>query len=281
MKKTGYMSLRVKLLLLCLTIIIIPFTFMGVVTYYKYIDNEKLKSKEYAEQLTRQIEMNLDRFVKDLDRVTLTTFYDELIIRILRNHAGSYGGKPVFSTIVRDRMSSFLQGLVYDRNEIRAILFFTEDGALFSNRDALSIQNHWLLSEQSWMSGVLDRDGGALLLGTHEIGYFLNMATGRAVVERQQISFSRMIKDPISEKNLGILKMDLSPTGLETAFSAIRVTPGSHLEIAAADGSIVYTQNPTAATVDDDKRAVQTVSSSVYTGLTVRLTIPYEDLTLR
>jgi two-component system sensor histidine kinase YesM len=88
-----------------------------------------------------------------------------------------------------------------------------------------------------------------------------------------------MIKDPVTEVNLAVMKIDIKPSGLDSVFSAVKVTPNSSLHILAPNGKAIYAQTPVEPRETEDNKAVQFSSKSDYTGLTVSLQIPHEDLT--
>lgn len=279
MKRSKFMSLRTKLILLCVVIITIPFIFTGFTTYFKYVNDEEEKSEINAEQLIHQIKINVDLFIKDLDRMTLTPFYDENIMSILKEHNAPYSTNPFFRFNDQLKMNSFISSLVYDRAEIRSVLFFAMDGSLFSNLD-ISVRKQWMQIENDWMNKVFARDGALVILPPHSAHYYLDEVNVNPTIpsSNQYISIARMIKDPLTEENLGIMKIDLNGQVFDEIFARVSVLHNRTLQIYDTNDNLIYPRTAAQSNEIVQLNSLQVSVQSEYSGLIFLLEIPYEEL---
>lgn len=137
-----YVSLRTKFITLFVLFLTIPFLISGFVTYHKYSTDVEANARSYTAQIMDQILVNIDRYVKEMERLTLTPLYDEDVLDILSKHSGDHQRPLYLTTDETNKMNLFISSLQFDRSEIRSILIFANDGSLFSSSDR-SVGNYW------------------------------------------------------------------------------------------------------------------------------------------
>lgn len=210
-----YIPLRVKFIVIFVALITIPFGISGVLTYREYITQVKANTTVSALQTTDQIKLNLDRFMKDLERLSVFPFYDLEVMNTLSRVADSRGGPAYIPSNTQQKMILFLTSLEFDRPEIRRVVMLAPNGSVFSSRGNVAAQ--WTRESEPWINGVEATDGELIILKPHVPGYTLRDKSAT-------VSVLRKILEPYTDKYLGIIKIDLSAK----AFSSL-ITPTSTL----------------------------------------------------
>ncbi|WNR44057.1 cache domain-containing sensor histidine kinase [Paenibacillus roseipurpureus] len=264
-----FLPLRAKFIILLVILIMVPFGISGGMTYTKYSADVRQNAITYSQQTVDQIRMNLDRYVKEMERLTLSPLYDTSVLSILSAH-GSGGRESSYITSDEDlKMNLYLSSMAFDRSEIESFLVFTEDGALFSTA-APNVRNYWRQTERDWMDIVDRNDGGLTILPAHQVGYYTNG-------QRDVISMARAIREPYTLRKLGYIKVDLNMDRFLDIFSAVDFGPDSVLTIRDRNGKIFYPiQEPEAAR--DIGKFVVSATKSDYTKMTVEAQIPVAPL---
>ncbi|MEK4854597.1 sensor histidine kinase [Paenibacillus sp. FSL H7-0756] len=266
--KSIYVPLRTKFIVLFFLLITIPFLIIGTISYRKYTAGVERSTVELSNQVVNQININLERYIKELDRLTLTPLYDEDMMQILRKHRGAGPAGTYLSTDETLKMNLFISSLAFDRGEIESILVFTNDGGIFSNLDQ-SVRKRWDGSMADWMEPVEREDGGLTILPPHTAAYYTEGKHG-------MISAARVIREPYTNAKLGIVKIDLTPRGFGSIVSTLRSSGSGLLQITGKDQVVLYSE---ADKLPDSRESYITASAeSTYTGLKVTSLIPRSQL---
>lgn len=265
-----FISYRMKFMLYFSLLITIPMLFVGLLLYDKYSANAERQAEQYTYQLADQIRLNLDRYVKEIERLTMTPFYDPEVLDILQTHSDPHQKGIYLTTEEERKMNLFISSMVFERSEIESILIFTNDGSVFSNF-SVNVMNYWVKEKEDWMSRVSAYDGGLAVLSPHTVHYY---TTG----PKQVVSLSRLIREPFTHKIFGVIKVDLSVSGFEKIFSPSIFGNNSKLYIYNRDGERVYPFEPDTAPDWNDPNYVDGSVTSEYTGLRVIAQVPLEEL---
>ncbi len=262
-----YLPLRSKFILLFCLLITIPILVIGAITYQKYSSDVERNTAELTYQVVNQIKINLDRYVKEMERLTLTPHYDDNVMEILRNHNGPYQDQIYLTTDETLKMNLYISSLTFDRSEIEGMLIFTNDGSIFSNLDQ-SVSKYWEPGSSGWMEAVKEKDGGLVIIPPHEASYYLK--------KRSVVSVARVVREPYTNEMLGIVKVDLTPKGFETILDSVSFSKRSRLYIKDKEGALLYSSADDAAGSSDSHISAEIESD--YTGLQVIGIIPREDM---
>ncbi|MGV2885824.1 cache domain-containing sensor histidine kinase [Paenibacillus taichungensis] len=206
-KVQGYfgrnMNLRTKLLLLFLALTLLPLSLQGVVNYLHFSQTIDRKTEQFTIDIVRQINTNLNRLLKDFERLSLLPLYDQMVLGIL----GKYNAPMGSGTWARSddylKMKLYTSGQAYDRPEIRGIHLISNSGILFSNLDSLAVNPVWDSRQDDWFAELNSSEGEWRLLPPHEPSYY----TGSH--EEPYISVAREIRDPGTLQRLGYILIDI------------------------------------------------------------------------
>lgn len=137
------LNLHTKLLLLFLVLILLPLGMQGVVTYRHFSQTIDRKTEQFTIDIVRQVNANLNRMLKDLERLSLLPLYDQMVLNILGKYDAPMGSAAWALSDDYLKMKLYTSGQAYDRPEIRGIHLISNSGILFSNVDSLAIEAVW------------------------------------------------------------------------------------------------------------------------------------------
>lgn len=227
-----FISIRTKFLVLFCLLITLPFLLSGILTYRKYSSNVERDAEAYSQQIAEQVAINLEQYVKDMDRITLSLYYDNDVMDILNAHRGPLKADNYLTVSERNGMNQMISSVITDRTEIEGAFVFALDGSLFSNLQE-TIRRSWDQATNAWMVQTKAKDGGLAIIPPSEGDYYLEEP-------REVLSLTRLIKNPQTTADLGYVKIDLSSAGFEKIISKIRVTPHSKLYVFNSDRQQLY-----------------------------------------
>lgn len=105
------MSLRPKIIVLFLAIVLIPLNLLGMITYAYFSKTLEDQTYHYTVQVIDQLNENVNSFIDEMHRLSLLPLYDREILTILKNRTeNAYSYYP--QTEELERMSSFLSTLL-------------------------------------------------------------------------------------------------------------------------------------------------------------------------
>lgn len=148
-----FLPLRTKFIVLFCLLITVPLLLIGTITYFKYRSDVERNTLELTRQIVDQIRINLDRYIKEAERLTLTPHYDDNVMEILRRHDGPHRDRIYLTTEETTKMNLFISSLSFDRTEIEGMLIFANDGSVFSNLD-VTVKRSWDRHTSPWMEPV-------------------------------------------------------------------------------------------------------------------------------
>ncbi|RIE02409.1 sensor histidine kinase [Cohnella faecalis] len=232
MLPTIFISLRTKFIVMFFVLITIPFLISGVFTYKQFTSSSENTTKSYALQIMNQIVINLDNDLKSMDKLMIVPFYDDNVMSILKHHSDSNISNPYITTGEFTKMNLFISSLTYDKPEIEGYFLFTEDGGLFSNLIE-NVRNDWQPDQNEWMDYVKEADGGMVIIPPHQASYY---------IYRQEMVFSvaRLIKEPLTHRPLGVVKIDLTNKLFDRILSTVSLSENSKFFVSDQDGYPYY-----------------------------------------
>ena len=271
------------LVLFCL-MITVPFLLSGAITYSKYSARAAKDAQAYSDQLAEQVAINLERYIQELERITLSLYYDDNALDILTRHDGVFRTGNYLASDESFKMNQLISSAIYERTEVAGVFIFALDGSLFSNLQETG-KSSWLPQENEWMREAEADDGGLTILPPASSPNYLTNVPEVA-------SIARLIKNPYTNAKLGFVKVDLTSSGFEKILSSVRITENSKLYIFNRNGGMIYpfdsnqegmaAGNPEEAALNDrlrqDGRTLISERETGYGGLRIMGIIPRSDL---
>lgn len=156
--------MRTRLLLLFTMLTLLPLSVQGMVTYRHFSSTLNEKTKQYTVDVAGQANANLDRLLKDLERLSLMPLYDEQVLSILAKYDGPMGSGTWALSDDYQKMKLYTSAQAYDRPEIRGIHLLSNSGTLFSNVEPLAVNTSWDGRHDEWFSALEQSDGEWIIL---------------------------------------------------------------------------------------------------------------------
>ncbi|WP_433749794.1 sensor histidine kinase [Paenibacillus amylolyticus] len=242
-KVQGYfrkkVNLRTKLLLLFLGLTLLPLSLQGVMNYRHFSQTMDRKTEQFTIELVRQINANLNRMLKDLERLSLLPLYDQMVLGILDKYNASMGSGTWARSEDYLKMKLYTSGQAYDRPEIRGIHLISNSGILFSNLDSLAVKPVWDSRQDDWFAELNDSEGTWRLLPPHDPGYY----TGGQ--QESYISVGRVLRDPGTLQRLGYILIDIRLETFGQLLSNLNVEQEASLMIVDSKQRLLFERTST------------------------------------
>ncbi|WP_413306339.1 sensor histidine kinase [Bacillus sp. 1P10SD] len=222
---------RVKLVLVFSLLILITATLLGSITYYQVAKSSQERTEEYQIQLADQINRNLDRYLKEMQIISLSPLYNQDVMDTLKNHQ-TQSNKTMFPPAnERITLWRYISSFIHMRDEIKGIHIMANDGTIFSNLDSNTVMLKVFETNNEWVGKIKKADGEWVLLPLHKPNYYLRK-------DVTVFSVARLIRDPASYKPLGIIKIDLKQELIQEILS--KTNKSSRIFILNKENQFIY-----------------------------------------
>ncbi|MED4955918.1 sensor histidine kinase [Paenibacillus sp. FSL R5-0527] len=227
-------SLRAKILLIFLLLISIPLSLQGVATYVDFSSSIERRTSDYTAQLVDQINRNLDRTLMEMQRLTLMPVYDSGVLSILRKYRGEDSLHQQPTVEERSKMQLYIASMTFDRPEIDSIQIFAGNGYTFSSLAPSAIAAYTDVERQPWYSRVEEARGAWVLLPPHRPSYYLDG-------NQSYFSVARLIREPNTNRTLGLVKIDLKQTLFKQLVDNARMEENGGIVVQNSREELFYT----------------------------------------
>ncbi|WP_339298916.1 sensor histidine kinase [Paenibacillus sp. FSL R5-0623] len=232
-------NLRTKLLLLFLALTLLPLSLQGMMNYKHFSQTMDRKTEQFTIDMVRQINANLNRLLKDFERLSLLPLYDQMVLGILGKYNASMGSGTWARSEDYLKMKLYTSGQAYDRPEIRGIHLISNSGILFSNLDSLAVKPVWDSRQDDWFAELEDSEGTWRLLPPHQPGYY----TG--IQQESYISVGRVLRDPGTLQRLGYILIDIRLEAFGQMLSNLNVEQEASLMIVDSKQRLLFERTST------------------------------------
>lgn len=231
------LNLRKKLLILFVILILFPLSLQGIVTYQKFSHTMDKKTEQYTVDIVLQINTNLDRMLKDLQRLSLMPLYDEKVLSILKKYDGEMGSAVWASSEDYQKMKLYTSGHANNRVEIRGVHLISNSGIFFSNVDAMALASVWDSKEDRWFEEVRQSDGEWVLIPQHQPSYYIGKIT------EPYISVARVIREPNTLDRIGFIIIDVKLSVFRAILSNLNFESNANLMIVDSKKRLLFENN--------------------------------------
>lgn len=189
---------------------------------------------------------DIETYLDDLDRMTITPYLNEDIMRALKQKS-TFQWKlltPFEQWLADQALYSVLPKMLRNtRKDILGTILLPMDGSVYiSSPDGYLNEavEGYPFKEQRWYAQALQADGKVAFIGVHKQNY---LEGGGAEV----FSVARLIKDPDTQRPLGVMMADADTVVLERILSGIPLQGGSIAAILDSDRNLIYASRPIGA----------------------------------
>jgi len=223
-------SLKKKLLAFTSILILLSVTVVSILTYSRYTTYFTQQSTRQTEQIIEQIGINLDTYMDELFRLSVSPYYNSEIMAALETDA-----QTDLEKLTKRRMiENFLGGVMtLPRNDILRVYIVTEDGAYSSNRTTYDIDSAVDNTGSDWYLRAVETSDPIFLPVHTESGFREDNIQIFSIVLRL-----RSTRD--NSKILGVIKVDANYSGIKSICDKIMIREGSALFVTDTGKNIVY-----------------------------------------
>ncbi|NOU94273.1 HAMP domain-containing protein [Paenibacillus sp. LMG 31456] len=231
-------SLRMRLSILFFLTLIVPLFIIVFVmpSYYQRLITTDTTT--LTESSLTSLTHNIETYLEDLERLTVTPYWSEEVMRALKVKAnGQYETTDAYSQFLTDKalnvtLPNFLKN---PRNDILGTILLSYDGSVyvtsaFKNEPV----DNYPFTEQGWYKQAVEADGKVSFISAHAQDYL------KKPTITQVFSVARLIKDPDSKQPLAVMKADADTIILEKIANDIRFNVNSIVAIFDEQHHLIY-----------------------------------------
>ncbi|ASA19948.1 sensor histidine kinase [Paenibacillus donghaensis] len=304
----GDMSMERKLLLVFLIIIILPLSFISLISFKSYSESIEHNTVTYSEKLIDQMMDGIDDYIEDMKRISsMPAYVNDIKQNLIRSNRyyedkariDSGGNTSSLSPEDFDLLLTIQRGIEGNISFINNIkrgtnsvyIFDGKGNGYYSAKDG-GVRLDLEQSYKFWSEQAKDSSGEALLFGTQ--AYTSNLQS-----TRYAFTVVRKIVDGLWNP-IGLIAVEANISNLENQVAELdNVTHGTSL-IVDESGKVVYDSNKKLLTTDisdgelfkkasgssgsfyntqEGKERLNIYSSSLKTNWKVIISIPVDELT--
>ncbi|QNK60261.1 sensor histidine kinase [Paenibacillus sp. PAMC21692] len=222
-------NLDKKLFSVYALMIIIPVIVVTMLGFQRYHENLTERVGEYGLNLTDQIGLNLDNYIRQIDRLSMT-FYLDGIDGLTENKDPMhvYTEKIAVDKALRNMM------LIIPFQDIEGIYWIRDKEVQYSQYGSGQQVNHDDFAADGWFDRVIAADGGGVIIPPYR------PLTGNNEKGDYIFSYARSIVNVSTRNPHGILLIDVSMEFLHELLTETRMPSSPNLFIVDQNGEIIY-----------------------------------------
>ncbi|MBN3527595.1 sensor histidine kinase [Paenibacillus apiarius] len=241
-------SLRSKLLVLYFIILMIPMIVIVYVMpsyFYNVITD---KTSRQTETILESLSKNMETYLDDLVRLTITPYLSEEVMTALKLKASSrYSKADDYTKLLAERaLHSGLPNLMRNlRSDILGIVLLPLDGSTYMipSSQGGQITENYPFRDQAWYKKACDADGKTVFISPHTRDYVTNPAVSHA------FSVARLIQDPDSRQPLAVLMADADLSIINHLVKDIEFDVSSVVSVYDQDDKLIFSNHELSAEV--------------------------------
>ena len=237
-------SLRFRLTVFYLFIVLGPVLIITIAMPYYYQTSIARETQILTEGTLTSLARNIETYLDDLDRLTITPYLNEEVMRALKLKASQgYNDTDDYTKLIANRAlnSTLSLSLQNTRKDILGTILVALDGSVYvtSVAGATPVPDY-PYAEQEWYKKAVDGDGKVAFISVHPQDY---LATP---TKKQVFSVARLVMDPDSRKPLAVIMADADTIVLDRVIGDINFGVSSIVCIFDNDGKLLYSSKPLA-----------------------------------
>lgn len=239
-------TFRHKLSIIYIISCIIPFLLASIVSALVFFRIYRNDTSELNVALLSSAASHVETYLTDLNELTLTPYYyTELMSYMEEMKKGDASGNVYHQYQMQQKYQRSISQIIYaNRDDILSIIYipFTSDNtisdsAIVISKNATEIHaiEEAVLQNKEWQDAVISRNGSAYFHYTNDYTISSPLLTDRFF-----FSTSRLIRDGITERPIGILRLDVYDNKLTGMLKHIKVGENSALLLIDKNNNVLY-----------------------------------------
>ncbi|WP_162463257.1 sensor histidine kinase [Paenibacillus psychroresistens] len=226
-------NLDKKLILLYTLMILLPVLVITFLGFQRYSENMKQNTGEFSIELLNQLGKNLDNYLKELDRISISFALDTGVKDALKKNQEYTAVEKFNDKILIDK--ALMNIVLVPYKDVLGTYLFKADGEIFSRYGSGQQVDYSHFLEDPWYKKVLEAEGKGIFLPTYSLNGLDN--------QEHAFTFMRSVIDVVKNQSVGVFRMDINLDGLSDIFSNVLTGIQQQLFLVDAEGNIVYAQD--------------------------------------
>jgi len=218
-------SIRFKLLLYFVVIIVVSILTLSIVGSTLYRQSIEEETNAHTSQMMNQVKNNIQTHLKEMDNLIYYIARDTNVLRFMEGD----------SSAQIDEILDLTKGYESRHSEISGILLVNAEGSYSSNRIERVARDP--LTKEQWYIQAADMPE-QLQLFSHPIGR--NIRTEENISADQVLSFVKAVKDPVTGEVLGAILIDMQLDFVRQIIESASLGKSGFIYLMDAHGGIVY-----------------------------------------
>jgi len=274
-----------KLIWINCLLILVPLAVLGVYAFASFQKTMEKNVGSYQLQSVRQVSLNIDTYMNELDRLTITPYsYKEILDFI------SSPRKPKQPMTLEEieSLNRFVSSIfINGRLDIMGVSLYGEKGASYVVLpESQYVTTYKLDDSADWLKQARSRSGQPTFITTHEISSTSGMSY-------QAFSIARELRSFDTGRTLGYIVIDIDPVSVRKLLQQAETSEQEVMYIVDSQGQVVIKRDDTQPELElgklngegllqgigtgKEKRLVAYVTSDV-TGWTTISAVPIKEL---
>lgn len=220
---------------------LIPFITVTLLVAHIYKHNYTRDVFNLVDNSLVSISKNIYLYLSELDRATLTPYYNEDFFSILKHIRESSGRQSVLERAqLEDSLGYQMSFIRYTREDIVGSIIVSDEECIYSTTNMVdsSIDPDYNFSQQSWYQEALKLRGRPLFVSPHYQDYYIPNTNA------QVVSVARAIVNLRTRQPLCVIKVDANTVIFDKMLNDITFHVPATIVITDQSGQVVYSTQP-------------------------------------
>jgi len=242
---TSSISIRSKLLLTYILVIAIPFIFISLFSFNRYISYIQKKVTESKMQTILQINNNFDNYLQEIEKISLMTYSNKDIQEVLKNGLYSYTYNQNSTSRELDSkeilnnakvIKNYFIDLMSPRKDLLGAYIFCENNQIYKINRGEYLKSISDFKNDSWYKVAIKSEGNSIIFTSNILDNYIKY-------KKKVISFCKAIRDPATLRDLGVIVLSLDIEKIKSLCTGNEINDDSKILICNPDGRIIYYGN--------------------------------------
>lgn len=223
-------SIKKKLVTMISLLVLFFITLVSLISYQRYSDYFTESTKVQTQQTIEQIGINVDTYLSELLRLSLSPYYNNSIMEDLESQPKS----AVEKLEMQRKIETFLGSvMILPREDILRVYILTDNAAYSNIKTPFDMENYTDYIKSDWYRQAVSTQK-QIFLPVRSEKVFGNVKTQIFSI----VQGLRSKKD--SSVVLGVIKVDANYAGIKSICDKVELDPDSALFILDSDKNIIY-----------------------------------------
>ncbi|MFD0673010.1 histidine kinase [Cohnella sp. GCM10027633] len=231
-----------KLIWVNFVLVFVPLAVMGFYTFSSFEGTMEKNVGGYQLQATKQVTLNIDTYMNELNRLTLSPYQYQDILDFVGSKREP--GQPLTLDEISNLNDFVSKIFINGRVDIMGVSLYGEKGASYVVLPESQYLTTYKLDESAeWLKQTKSRFGQPTFIATHEI-----QATSGTKYE--VFSIARELKSFDTGETIGYIVLDIDPESVRKILAQVTIGEKESLEIVDRTGQPVIRRDISAAAIE-------------------------------